>query len=178
MYKKISGDYISLTQKERCLKSTLQNLSFLKGTQFWCSLTVATPLGIYWGLSFVLNLSDQICTFVLHDFAWYSCLFVYLCLMGCCIILWCMIFCCLFWLLKSFANCHTVCHPNNNVCTPFQQFCGGSNHGSHVFIRFGYLVANSPTHSPKSLDHFLLIVMDKPCRSNQRSVHYITIWEV
>ena len=27
--------------------------------------------------------------------------------------------CCLYWLLKSFPNCHSVCHLNNNVCTPF-----------------------------------------------------------
>ena len=52
------------------------------------------------------------------------------------------------------------------------------NHGSLVFIRFGYLVANSPTYSPKSLDHFLLTVRDKPCRLDQRNVHYITSWEV
>ena len=133
-----------LPKKRGALKSTLQNLSFLKGTQFWCSLTVATPLGTYWGLSFVLNLSDQICTFVLHDFAWYSCLFVYLCLMGCCMIFCCMICCCLYCLLKAFPNCHSVCHPNN-MYAPLSTTCGGSNHGSPVFIRFGYLVVNSPT---------------------------------
>ena len=105
-----------LPKKRGALKSTLQNLSFLRGTQFWWSLTVATPLRTYWGLSFVLDLSDQICTFVLHDFAWYSCLFVYLCLMGCC-----MICCCLCCLLKVFPNFHSVCHSNNNVCTTFQQ---------------------------------------------------------
>ena len=58
--------------------------------------------------------------------------------------------CCLYYLLKIFPNCQCVCHSNNNVRTPFQQFCGGSNHGSPVFIRFGYPVANSPTHSLKS----------------------------
>ena len=86
--------------------------------------------------------------------------------------------CHLYCQLKSFPNYHCVCHPNNNVCTPFQQFCSGSNHGSLVFIRFGYQVANSPTHSPKSLDHFLLTVMDKPCHLDQRNFHYITSWEV
>ena len=84
----------------------------------------------------------------------------------------------LYCLLKSFPNCHSVCHPNKYVCTPFQQLVGGSNHGSPVFIRFGYPVANSPTHSLKSLDHFLLTVRDKPCCSNQRIVHYITSWDV
>ena len=86
--------------------------------------------------------------------------------------------CCLYCLLKAFPNCHSVCHSNNNVCTPFQQFCGGSNHRSPIFIRFGYPVANSPTHSLKSLDHFLLTVTDKPCHLDQRNVHYITSWEV
>ena len=61
---------------------------------------------------------------------------------------------------------------------PFQQKCGCSNHGSPVFIRFEYLVANSPTHSLKSLDHFLFTVKDRSCRLDQRNVHYITIWEV
>ena len=86
--------------------------------------------------------------------------------------------CCLYCLLKAFPNCHSVCHSNNNVCTPFQQFCGGSNHRSPIFIRFRYPVANSPTHSLKSLDHFLLTVTDKPCHLDQRNVRYITSWEV
>ena len=89
-----------------------------------------------------------------------------------------MIICCLYCLLKSFPNCHSVCNPNNNVCTPFQQFCGSSNHGSLVFIRFKYPVANSPTHSPKPLDHFLLTVNEKPCCLDQRNVHYVTSLEV
>ena len=32
--------------------------------------------------------------------------------------------------------------------------------------------------SPKSPDHFLLTIMDKPCRSDQCNVHYITSCEV
>ena len=113
-------------------------------------------------------------------FAW-SCmilLFVCLCLMRCRIIFLLYDFCCLYCFLESFPNCHSVCHPKHNVCTHFQQFCGGSNHGSPVFIRFRYPVANSPTHSLKSLDHFLLTVKDKPCRLDQCNVHYITSWEV
>ena len=86
--------------------------------------------------------------------------------------------CGLYCLLKSFPNRHCACHSNNNVCTSFQQFCSGSNHGSPVFIRFRYLVANSPTHSLKSLDHFLLIVTNKPCHLDQRNFHYITSWVV
>ena len=82
--------------------------------------------------------------------------------------------CCLYCLLKAFPNCHYVCHSNNNVCTHFQIFCGSSNHGSPVFIRFGYPVVNSPTHSPKSLGHFLLTVKDKPCHLDQYNVHYLT----
>ena len=39
---------------------------------------------------------------------------------------------------------------------------GGSNHGSPVFIWFRYPMVNSPTHSPKSLDHFLLTTKDRP----------------
>ena len=54
----------------------------------------------------------------------------------------------------------------------FQQQCGGSNHGSPVFIRFGYLVANWTTHSLKSIDHFLT-VKDRPCHLDQHKVHYM-----
>ena len=161
-----------LPKKKGALKKHSKNLSFFRGN-FWG----LSQWRLHWGcreLSFVLDLSDQMCTLVLQGLAWYNCLFVYLCLMGCSIIFWCMIICCLFCLLKSFPNFHSVCHLNNNVCTPFQQFCGGSNHGSLVFIRFGYPVANSPIHSLKSLDHFLLTIRDKPCRSNQCNVHYIT----
>ena len=114
--KKKSCNSIPLTQKERCPKR-YPNLffegHFFRGLSQWW---------LHWGcrgLSFVLDLSNQMCTFVLHDFAWYSCLFVYLCLMGCCMIFWCTIICCLYCLLKAFPNCHSVCHPNNNVCTPF-----------------------------------------------------------
>ena len=92
-------------------------------------------------------------------------------------ILCCMIFCCVYCLLKGFPNCYSVCH-QNNMYAPLSTTCGGSNHGSPVFIRFEYLVVNSPTHSLKSLDHFLLIVKDKSCCLDQRNVHYITSWEV
>ena len=116
--KKKSGNSIPLTQKERCPKR-YPNLffegHFFQGLSQW---------QLCWGcrgLSFVLDLSDQICTFVLHDLAWYSCLFVYLCLMGCCMIFWWMVFSCLYCLLKAFLNYHSVCHSNNNVCTTFQQ---------------------------------------------------------
>ena len=60
---------------------------------------------------------------------------------------------------------------------PSQQY-GGSNYGSPVFIRFGYPMANSPTHSSNSPNHFLLTIKDKPCHLDQRNVHYITSWEV
>ena len=88
-----------------------------------------------------------------------------------------MICCCLYCLLKAFPNCHSVCHPNN-MYAPLSTTGGGSNHGSSVFIRFRYPVVNSPTHSLKSLDDFLLTVKDKPCRLDQCNVHYITSWEV
>ena len=69
--------------------------------------------------------------------------------------------------------------PSKQICMhPLSTTCGGSSHGSPVFIRFRYPVANSPTHNLKSLDHFLLIVRNKPCCSDQRNVHYITSWEV
>ena len=55
---------------------------------------------------------------------------------------------------------------------------GGSNHGSPVFLRFGYPMVNLPTHSLKSLDHFLLTTKNKPCRLDQRNVHYVSSWEV
>ena len=88
-----------------------------------------------------------------------------------------MICCCLYCLLKAFPNYHSVCHPNN-MYAPLSTTGGGSNHGSPVFIRFRYPVVNSPTHSLKSLDDFLLTVKDKPCRLDQCIVHYITSWEV
>ena len=88
-----------------------------------------------------------------------------------------MIFCCVYCLLKDFPNCHSVCHQNNMYAPP-STTCGGSNHGSLIFIKFRYPMANSPTHSLKSLDHFLLTVKDRPCRLNQHNVHYITSWEV
>ena len=108
-----------LPKKRGALKGT--QISFLRdafrqGLSQW---------RLHWGcrgLSFVLDLSDQIYTFVLHGLAWYCWLFVYLCLMRCCIYFCCMIFCCLYCLLKAFLNCHCVCHSNNNVCTPFIQF--------------------------------------------------------
>ena len=89
-----------------------------------------------------------------------------------------MIFCCVHCLLKAFPNYHSVYHPNNNMYAPLSTTCGGSNHGSPVFIRFMYPVANSPTNSLKLLDHFLLTVKDQPCRLDQHNVHYITSWEV
>ena len=85
-----------------------------------------------------------------------------------------MIFCCLYCLLSAFPNCHSVGHQNNNMYTPLSTTCGGSNLALLVFIRFGYLMENSPTHSLKSLDHFLLTVKDIPCHLDQHNVHYIT----
>ena len=64
-----------------------------------------------------------------------------------------------------------------NMYAPLSTY-GGSNYGSLVFIRFGYPMVNSPTHSPKLLDHFLLTIKDRPCRSDQGNVHYITSWEL
>ena len=143
--------------KRRCaLKCTW--ISFFEG-HFFRGLS---QWRLHWGcrgLSFILDLSDQMCTFILHDKV--VCLFIYV--WWDVVWFWCSIICCLYFLLKAFPNCHSLCHPNNNVCTPFQQFCGGSNHGSLVFIRFGCPVANSPTHSLKSLDHFLLTIKDRPC---------------
>ena len=76
-----------------------------------------------------------------------------------------------------FPNCHCVCHETTIMYKPISK-SDDSNHGSSVFIRFGYLVVNSPTHSPKSLNHFLLTEKDKSCRFDQCNVHYITSWEV
>ena len=81
------------------------------------------------------------------------------------------------WLLKAFPNYHCVCHQTTIMHAPISKF-GGSNHGSTVFIRFGYPVVNSPIPSPKSLDHFLLTEKDKSCLLDQRNVHYVTSWEV
>ena len=139
--KKISDDSILLTQKERCPKRYLNLFfdgHFFRGLSQWRLQQGCRRL------SFVLDLSEQMCTFVLHGLAWV------VRLMGCCMIFQCMIICCL---LKSFSNCHSVCHPNNNIYTPFQQFCSGSNHGSPVFISFKYPVVNSPTHS---LSHWII----------------------
>ena len=37
-----------------------------------------------------------------------------------CLLRYCMIFCCMYCLLRTFLNCHSVCHQNNKyVCTPF-----------------------------------------------------------
>ena len=151
-----------LSKKRGALKSTPNSfffffLFFFKAPNFG-NLSQRRP---YWGcqgLSFVLDLSDKICTLVLHGLALYCYLFVYLCSLRCCMI------CCLYCLLKAFPNCHSVCHPNN-MYAPFSTTCGGSN-------------SYSPTHSLKSLDHFLLTVKDKPCHLDQRNVHYITSWEV
>ena len=81
------------------------------------------------------------------------------------------------WLLKAFPNCHSVCHQTTNMHVPISTY-GGSNHGSPIFIRFGYQVVNSPTHSPEPLDHFLLTKKDRPCCLDQHNVHYITSWKV
>ena len=106
--------------KKRCsLKSTpkgTQN-SFLRDTFF----RGLSQRRLHWGcrgLSFILDLSDQIFTFifmVLHDIV-VVCLFMFdgilyeILVYG---------ICCLYSLLKIFPNYHYVCHPNNNVCTPF-----------------------------------------------------------
>ena len=52
-----------------------------------------------------------------------------------------------------------------NMHAPISTY-GDSNHRSPIFIRFGYPVVNSPTHSPKSLDHFLLTINDRPFWTN------------
>ena len=72
------------------------------------SLTVATPLGMS-RAKFRIRLKWPN---MYPCFAW-SCvilLFVYLL---CYMIFCCMICCYLYCLLKSFPNCHSVCHPNN-----------------------------------------------------------------
>ena len=81
------------------------------------------------------------------------------------------------WLYIAFPNCHCVCHETTIMHEPISKF-GDSNHGSPVFIRVGYPVVNSPTHSLKSLDHFLLTEKDKQCCLDQRNIHYVTSWEV
>ena len=78
--------------------------------------------------------------------------------------------CCLF---IAFPNSHCVCHETTIMHEPISKF-GDSNHGSPVFLRFGYPVVNSLTHSPKSLDHFLLTENDKPFCLDQCNVHYVT----
>ena len=108
-----------LPKKSGALKSTPKISLFLRGN-FPGLLQWQLHCGCQ-GLSFVLELSDQMCNPNLLGLAWYYCLFVYLWLMRCRIIFWCMEFCCLYCLLKSFRNCHSACHLNNNVCTPFQQ---------------------------------------------------------
>ena len=152
----------------------------LKNLFFWevllRSLIVVTPLGMSRAkLRVRLKWPNMY-----PCFAWSCMILLFVCLFifdEMCMIFWFMVFCCVYCLLKSFPNCYSVCHPNN-MYAPLSITCGGSKHGSSVFIRFGYLVANSPTHSLKSLDHFLLTVKDKPCRLDQRKVHYITSWEV
>ena len=112
--KKISGDSTSLTQKERYPKRN-PNLFFWEA--LLRSLTVATPLEMS-RAKFRIRLkwpNMYLC------FAWYSfCLFIYVWWD----VLWCLMYgiCCLYCLLKSFPNYHSVCHPNNNVCTPFNIF--------------------------------------------------------
>ena len=171
MYKKINGDSTPLIQKERCPKKAPRKSLFWE--HLCWSLTVATPLRmsraklhvrLKWPIIY-----HCLCM-VLHDIV--VCLFIY-------VLRYWMRFCCFYCLIRAFPNCYSVCHQNNKyVCTPFNKQCGGSNHGSPVFIRFKYPVANSPTHSLRSLDHFLLTVKDRPCHSDQHNVHYITSWEV
>jgi len=60
---------------------------------------------------------------------------------------------------------------------PISKF-GGSNHGSPIFLTFGCPVMNSPTHSPKSLDHFLLIEKDNDNVWTNANVHCVTRWEL
>ena len=135
------------------------------------SLTVTTLLGKR-GLSFTL------------DFKWpikYPCVcmmfFVRLVLLMSAYCFYNILFEMPCWLLKAFPNCHCVCHQITNMYAPISTSCG-SNHGSLVFIRFRYPVVNSPPHSPKSLDYFLLTKKDRSCRLDQCNVHYITSWEV
>ena len=145
IYIKVATSY-HLPKKRGALKGT--QISFLRSTFFSRSLIVATPLEMSRAKLRIRLKWPNVYPF----FAWYSCLFVYLCLMGCCILF-------LLYGILLFV----LCHSNNNVCTSFQKFCGGSNHGSPFFIKFGYPMANSPTYSLKSLDHFLLTVTNKPC---------------
>ena len=82
-------------------------------------------------------------------FAW-SCmilLFIYLWLLRFCMILCCMIFCFVYCLLKAFPNCHSVCHPNNNMYTPLSTTCGGTNHGYRSSLDLG---TQWRTHQPNA----------------------------
>ena len=80
-------------------------------------------------------------------------------------------------LLQLSFNYHCASHETTIMGEPIlEPSC--SNHGSPVFPRFEYPMVNSPTHSPKSLYPFLMTVKDKPCRLEQCSIHYVTIWEV
>ena len=92
-----------------------------KGTRIFflrdTSLTVATPLGMSRAKLRIRLKWPNVYPCFLHGLAWYCCLFVYLCLMR-----YCMIFFCLYCLLKSFPNCHCVCHPNNMYAPLFNNF--------------------------------------------------------
>ena len=110
-----------LPKKRGVLKSTQKSFFFFFLEALFRSLTVATPLGMLRAKFRVRLKWPNTYPCFLHSFAWYCCLFVYLYLLRCCMIFCCMICCCLYCLLKVFPNCHSVCHLNNNVCTPFQQ---------------------------------------------------------
>ena len=123
------------------------------------------------GLSFMLDLSDQQYTLV---FCMIFCFVVYLCLE---MFVWYFFLRCHVCLLRAFPTIIVCAIKTTNMHVPISKY-GGSNHGSPVFIRFGYLMVNSPTHGPKSPGHFLLTKKDRPCRLDQCNVDYITSWEV
>ena len=179
--KQFSHVFLRGTKKRSVFESTKKSLFFLKA--LLRSLIVATLLGMLRAKFRVrlkwLNMYLCVCM-VLHDIVVVVVffLFVYLWLLRCCMILCCMIYCCVYCLLKAFPNYHSVCHPSKNMYAPLSTTCCGSSHGSLVFIRFGYPVANSPTHRLKSLDHFPLTVKDRPYHLDQHIVHYITSCEV
>ena len=112
LYKKVATPH-HLPKKKGALKST--QISFFERHQV-CS---PSQWWLRWEcreLSFVLDLNDQMCTLV---FAW-SCMILLLFLFFFCLLRYCMIFCCMYCLLRTFLNCHSVCHQNNKyVCTPF-----------------------------------------------------------
>ena len=181
--KQFSHVFLRGTKKRSVFESTKKSLFFLEA--LLRSLTVATLLGMSraklrvrhkWPnmyLCVCMVLHDIVVVVVVVFFGFFFFLFVYLRLLRCC-----MIYCYVYCLLKAFPNYHSVCHPSKNMYAPLSTTCCGSSHGSPVFIRFGYPVANSPTHRLKSLDHFPLTVKDIPYHLDQHNVHYITSCEV